>query len=35
MGVFLAAFINGDMAARAALRTAAAIDSHVTITLAE
>jgi hypothetical protein len=35
MGVFLTSFINGDMAARAALRTAGALDSHVTITLQE
>ena len=35
MGVFLTSFINGDMAARAALRNAATLDSHVTIALQE
>jgi dienelactone hydrolase len=35
MGVFLTSFINGDMAARAALRSAGTLDSHVTITLQE
>jgi fermentation-respiration switch protein FrsA (DUF1100 family) len=34
-GVFFAAFLNGDMTARAALRAAASRDSHITIALAE
>ena len=35
IGIFLAAFLNGDAAARGALRTAGAHDRHVAITLAE
>lgn len=35
VGVFFASFLNGDMAARAALRTAGQRDPNVTITLAE
>jgi len=35
IGVFLAAFLNGDAAARGALRSAGAHDRHVAITLAE
>jgi dienelactone hydrolase len=35
IGVFLAAFLQGDGAARAALRSAGAHDRHVAITLAE
>ena len=34
-GLFLAAFLHGDAAARAALRSAGALDRHVAITLAE
>jgi dienelactone hydrolase len=35
MGLFLAAFVHGDMAARGALRVAGSLDPNVTITLAE
>jgi dienelactone hydrolase len=35
IGVFFSAFLNGDLAARAALRQAASLDSHISITLAE
>ena len=35
IGVFFAAFVNGDMAARGALRTAGMLDPNVTITMAE
>ena len=35
IGVFFSAFLSGDMAARAALRTAGMLDPNVTITLAE
>jgi dienelactone hydrolase len=35
IGLFFAAFLNGDTAARGALRSAAALDPNVTITLAE
>ncbi|MET0592913.1 MAG: hypothetical protein ABW133_09455 [Polyangiaceae bacterium] len=35
IGVFFAAFLNGDTAAKAALRTAGSLDPNITITLAE
>lgn len=35
IGLFFAAFVQGDAAARGALRAAGSFDSHVTITLAE
>jgi dienelactone hydrolase len=35
IGLFFAAFLNGDAAARGALRAAPSFDPHVTITLAE